>query len=160
MFNPPKRLERRETFGSPIMPYGAQDSVGRPHRVSGESESETHEVWVHAVRLGGRHRSDASRVFHTGRSQGLTVARRALARKKSAAPPDAERGWKEGETVREYEISNKFSRARPAGLSLAGSRYEGRRSRAHARLAFTGRTKQSPSGLQVQIRFTIREERE
>jgi len=115
MFNPPKRLERRETFGSPIMPYGAQDSVGRPHRVSGESESETHEVWVHAVRLGGRHRSDASRVFHTGRSQGLTVARRALARKKSVAPPDAGRGWTEGETVREYEISNKFSRARPAG---------------------------------------------
>jgi hypothetical protein len=114
-FDPPKRLERRETFGSPIMPYGAQDSVGRPHRVSGESESETHEVWVHAVRLGGRYRSDASCVFHTGRSQGLTVARRALARKKSVAPPDAGRGWTEGETVRGYEISKQFSRARPAG---------------------------------------------
>jgi len=104
MFDPPKRLERRETFGSPIMPYGAQDSVGRPHRVSGESESETHEVWVHAVRLGGRHRSDASRVFHAGSSQGLVVARRALARKKFAAPSDAGHGWAEGESVRVCRI--------------------------------------------------------
>jgi hypothetical protein len=66
-------LERRETFGPPVLPYGAQDSVGHPRRESGEREPGTHEVWVHVVRLGGRHRSDASRVFHTGRSQGLVV---------------------------------------------------------------------------------------
>jgi hypothetical protein len=34
-----------------------------------------HEVRVHAVRLGGRHRLDALRVFSTGRSQGLLVKR-------------------------------------------------------------------------------------
>jgi len=42
---------------------------------------------------------------------------------------------------------------------LAGSRYDERRSRADARLAFTGRTKQKSSGLQVQLRTTLREER-
>jgi hypothetical protein len=141
MFDPPKRFERRETFDSPILPYGTKDSVGLPHRASGESESETHEVWVHAVRLGGRHRLDASRIFHTGGSQGSTVIRRALARKKSVAPPDAGRGWAEGETVRVYEIANKFSRAWPAGSSLAGSRYDERRSRVLTRPAFTGRAK-------------------
>jgi len=54
----------------PVMSYGAQDSVGRPRRESGEREPGTHEVWVHAVRLGGRHRSYASRVFHSFWSQG------------------------------------------------------------------------------------------
>jgi hypothetical protein len=48
---------------------------------------------------------DASRVFSTGRSQDLLVKERALARKKSVAPPDAGRGWTEGETVRVYRIS-------------------------------------------------------
>jgi len=49
--------------------------VGRPRRESGESELGTHEVRVHVVRLGGRHRLDASRVFSTGRSQDLLVTR-------------------------------------------------------------------------------------
>jgi hypothetical protein len=62
-----------KTSGSLVMPYGAQDSVGRPRRESGESEPGTHEVRVHVVRLGGRHRLDASRVFHTGRSQDFLV---------------------------------------------------------------------------------------
>jgi len=74
--------------------------VGYPRCESGESELGTREVRVHVVRLGGRHRLDASRVFSTGRSQGLLVVKkRALARKKFAAPPDAGRGWAEGETV-------------------------------------------------------------
>jgi hypothetical protein len=42
--DPPKRSERRETFVPPVMPYGAQDSVGRPRRESGEREPGTHEV--------------------------------------------------------------------------------------------------------------------
>jgi hypothetical protein len=53
------------------MSYGAQDSVGHPRCESGESELGTHEVRVHVVRLGGRNRLDASRVFLAGRSQGL-----------------------------------------------------------------------------------------
>jgi len=47
-----------------------------PRCESGVSESGTHEVWVHAVRLGGRYRLDALRVFSTGRSQGLLVKKR------------------------------------------------------------------------------------
>jgi len=47
-----------------------------PRCESGESESGTHEVRVHAVRLGGRYRLDALRVFSTGRSQGLLVKKR------------------------------------------------------------------------------------
>lgn len=72
--DPPKRspgVVKRSI--PPVMPFGAQDSEGRPRRESGESEPGTHEVWVHAVRLGGRHRLNASRVFHAGSSQGLVV---------------------------------------------------------------------------------------
>jgi len=46
-----------------------------PRYESGVSESGTHEVRVHAVRLGGRYRLDALSVFSTGRSQGLLVIR-------------------------------------------------------------------------------------
>jgi hypothetical protein len=107
---------RRETSCPPVTPYGAQDSVGHPSRESGGASREHTSVRVHAARLGGRNRSDASRVFHTGRSQGLVVLRRALARKKSVAPPDAGRGRAEGEPVRVWRISNQLSFARPAGL--------------------------------------------
>jgi len=55
------------------MLHGALVSVGRPRHESGESELGTHEVRVHVVRMGGRHRLDASRVFFTGRSQDLLV---------------------------------------------------------------------------------------
>jgi hypothetical protein len=65
----------RETPGPPVLPHGAQDSVGRPRYESGESELGTREVRVHVVRLGGRHRLDASRVFSARRSQDLLVAR-------------------------------------------------------------------------------------
>jgi hypothetical protein len=68
-------LGGRETSSPPIVLHGAQDSVGRPRCESGESESGTHEVRVHAVRLGGRRRLDASRVFFTGRLQDLLVTR-------------------------------------------------------------------------------------
>jgi len=66
-------LDVVKTSGSLVMPYGAQDSVGRPRRESGESEPGTREVRVHVIRLGGRHRLDASRVFHTVRSQDRVV---------------------------------------------------------------------------------------
>jgi hypothetical protein len=55
------------------MLHGALDSVGRPRCESGESELGTHEVRVHVIRMGGRHRLDASRVFFAWRSQGLLV---------------------------------------------------------------------------------------
>jgi NAD-dependent SIR2 family protein deacetylase len=46
------------------------------------------------------------------------------------------------------------------GFRLAGSRHDERRSRANARPTFTGRAKQKSSDLQVQLRITIREERD
>jgi hypothetical protein len=91
--------------------------VGRPRRESGESEPGTREVRVHAVCLGGTRRLDASRAFSTGRSQGLLV-NRALARKKSVAPPDAGRGGTEGETVRARRFLSQDTLARPVGLGL------------------------------------------
>jgi len=74
-------LGRRETSGSPVLPRGAKDSTGCPRSESCESEPGTHEVRVHVVRLGGRVRSDASRVFSTGRSQDLLVVREGASRK-------------------------------------------------------------------------------
>jgi hypothetical protein len=79
--DPPKRsFGRRETSGPPVMSYGAQDSVGRPRRENGEREPGTYEVRVHVVRLGGRHRLDASRVFSAGRPQGLLAIREGASR--------------------------------------------------------------------------------
>jgi len=66
---------RRETSYPLIVPYGAQDSVGPPRWETSESESGTREVRVHVVRLGGRSRLGASRVFFTGRSQGRVVSK-------------------------------------------------------------------------------------
>jgi hypothetical protein len=73
-------LGRREASGPLVNRTEALDSVGRPRCESGVSEPGTHEVRVHAVRLGGRSRSDASRVFFTGRSQGLLVAQEGASR--------------------------------------------------------------------------------
>jgi hypothetical protein len=105
--DPPKRFGRRETSAPPVMPYGAQDSVGRPRRESGESEPETHEVqstrkYVWVADIGRTHRASFS---PAGRK--AWWCRRALAGKKSVAPPDAGRGWTEGETVRVLRTPNK-----------------------------------------------------
>jgi hypothetical protein len=123
--------------------------VGCPRRESGESEPGTCAVRVHAVRLGGRNRSDTSCAFSTGRSQGLLVNERALARRKSVAPFDAERGWVEGKTVRVHGIPQKSLPCTACRFRLAGSRYDERRSRAFARLALTGRATQGPLVCQV-----------
>jgi len=66
----------RETSGPSVIPHGALVSVGRPRGESRESEPGTREVRVHTVRMGGRYRLDASRVFSTGRPQGLLVTTR------------------------------------------------------------------------------------
>jgi hypothetical protein len=98
-------LRRREASGPPVIPHGALDSVGRPRSESCESEPGTREVRVHAVRLGGRHRLDASRVFSTGSSQGLLVKREGASQEEVRSTADAGRGWAEGETVRVRRIS-------------------------------------------------------
>jgi hypothetical protein len=68
-------FECRETLGPPIVSYGALVSVGRPRWVTSEVSRERAKVRVHVVRMGGRSRFDASRVFFTGRSQGRTVVK-------------------------------------------------------------------------------------
>jgi len=65
---------RRESPLPPVLPRRAKDSVGCPHGESRDSGPGTHEVRVHAVRLGGRSRLDASRVLSAGRSQGLVAS--------------------------------------------------------------------------------------
>jgi hypothetical protein len=107
----------RETSGPPEIPYGALFSVGCPRRESGESDPGTHEVRVHAVRLGGRRWLDASRVFFSGRSQDL-LENEGASQEEVRSSTDAGRGWAEGEPVRVREVANKFPRVRPAGLGL------------------------------------------
>jgi len=96
------------------------------------------EVRVHIVRLGGRHRSDASRVFSTGRPQGLLVIREGASQEEVRSPTDAGREWTDGETVRARFGSLKVPERASCGFTLAGSRDDGRRFRACARPAFTG----------------------
>jgi len=91
--------------------------VGVPPHESAVSDSGTHEVRVHAVRLGGRSRSDASRVFAAGRSQGL-LANEGASQEEVRSSTDAGREWAEGETVRVREATNQFPHVRPAGLGL------------------------------------------
>jgi len=64
---------RRESPLPPVLPHGAKDSVGCPRGESRDSGPGTHEVRVHAVRLGGRSRLDASSVLDAGRSKGLVA---------------------------------------------------------------------------------------
>jgi len=79
--------------------------VGRPRSESCESEPGTHEVtgtrssfgWQKSV---GR----IARLSHREVARPVG-ARRALAGKKSAAPPDAGRGWADGESVRVCRVS-------------------------------------------------------
>jgi len=71
--------------------------------------------------------------------------KRALARKKSVAPPDVGRGSTEGETVRVREDKpTVFFTSGPQVSKLEGSGHDRRRSRAFARPALTGGVKQSP----------------
>jgi hypothetical protein len=99
---------------------------------------------------GGRSRSDASRALPASRSQDRVVeSSRALARRKLEAPPDAGHEPREGETVRGIALTIKstcwFGLWASQRWELAGSRYDGRCSRAFARIALTGSAKRGPS---------------
>jgi hypothetical protein len=140
------------------MPGGALDSVGRPRSESCEREPGTREVRVHIVRLGGRHRSDASRVFSTGRPQGLLVIREGASQEEVRSPTDEGRGWAEGETVRARSGSYKFPSVRPAGLRLQVlETMEGVSGLVPASVLPPGRS--WVLWLAGQLRITIREER-
>jgi hypothetical protein len=59
-----------------------------------------------------------ARLLHREVARPVGEPERALAGRKSVAPPDAGRGWVEGETVRVCRISYKSSCARPVGFGL------------------------------------------
>jgi hypothetical protein len=86
--DPPKRSERRENARSSGQAARSPNSGRRPRGESRGRLPEAYEVRVHAVRSGGRSRSDASRVLPAGRSQVLAAKKygRALARRKLEAP--------------------------------------------------------------------------
>jgi len=66
-------LGRRETSSPPVSRTEPKTPWGVPAAKVARASREHTKVRVHVVRLGGRHRLDASRVFSTGRSQGLLV---------------------------------------------------------------------------------------
>ena len=119
-------LGRRENARSSGHTAQSPNSAGCPRSESCGSEPETREVRVHASRTGGRSRSDASRVLLAGRSQGLVVARRALAGRKLEAPPDAGHERRKGEPVR-GSIRFPIRIARAIGLWVSARRLSIRR---------------------------------
>jgi hypothetical protein len=70
---------------------------------------------------------------------------RALAGRKSAAPPDAERGWVKGKTVRLVRGHPQDSTHQGMQVSACTLEHDGRRSRASAWRSFNGSSTQSPS---------------
>jgi hypothetical protein len=108
----------RETPRPPEIPHGALSSVGCPRCASSMW------IWEHA-RYGCTQFDWVAEVGRTHRVSsslgGRKICRRmrVLARKKSVAPPDAGRGWAEGETVRVCEVGQTdLLHVRPAGLGL------------------------------------------
>jgi hypothetical protein len=73
--------------------------VRNPRCESGARSREHDEVRVHAVRLGGRNRLDASRVFSAVASQDA-VTKEGASQEEARSPADVGREWVEGETVR------------------------------------------------------------
>jgi len=59
-----------------------------------------------------------ARLLHQEAARPVGEHERALAGRKFVAPPDAGRGWVEGETVRVCTVPNKFPYSRPAGFGL------------------------------------------
>jgi hypothetical protein len=93
---------------------------------------------VHAVRIGGRRRLDASRVFRAGRSQGL-VEREGASREEAQSTVSLTRGMS-GQKANRYANTRFLSGFvnSTCGFRLAGSQYDGRRSRIYRHHAFTG----------------------
>jgi hypothetical protein len=83
--DPPKRFGRRENVRSPSTTVSSQRLGGVSTRRKSREELGTREVRVHASRSGGRSRSDGSRVFDAGRSQGL-VESEGASRKEARKP--------------------------------------------------------------------------
>jgi len=64
-----------KTSGPPVKLHGSRETVRNPRCESGARSREHDEVRVHAVRLGGRNRFDASCVFSAVVSQDTVTDR-------------------------------------------------------------------------------------
>jgi len=141
--DPLKRFGRRETSDPPVMPCGALDSVGRPRGENrGASRKRARCGYTQIVRVadvGWTHRASSA---PGGRK--ASWSERALARRKPVAPYDAGHGWREGESVRVRMVAFQVPMNAACGFRLAGSRYDGRRSRVTGRQAFTGKAIRDP----------------
>jgi hypothetical protein len=130
----------RETSGPPELLHGALFSV----RVQLLERSAR--IWEH-TRCGCTQFDWVAEVGRTHRVSfslgGRKICRRkgALAGKKSVAPPDAGRGWTDGERVRVRLVPKQVLLLTAHEFRLGGSRHDERRSRALARLALTGESK-------------------
>jgi len=144
--DPPKRLGCRETLGSLVKPRGAQTPRGAhavkaaertPGSARGAGARSFVEGWQKSI---GRIRCLARREVKSLVAE--AKASRALAGRKLEAPSDAGHEWREGESVRGtsaiYQTSAHVS---ASGFRLACSGDDGRRLRAFARFALTGRSK-------------------
>jgi hypothetical protein len=116
--------ECRETLGTPVMPHGAQDSVGRPRDESrGASRERTRYGCTQIVQVAEVGRTHRASCPPEGR-KALWRAR-ALAGRKLEALPDAGHEWVEGETVREIALTIKSTRW--FGLWVSARRFSIRR---------------------------------
>jgi hypothetical protein len=87
------------------------------------------------------------------RSIARSVGRaRALARRKSVAPPDAERGWVKGERVRLVRGNRQDSTHQGMQVSACTLEHDGRRSWAFARRSLTGPVDAGSFGSRVNVR--------
>jgi hypothetical protein len=138
--------ECRETLGPPVKPHGAKDSVGCPRGDSrGVKRDRARYGYTHH-HSGGRSRSDASRALSASRSQAL-VEEKQGASQKEARKHRLTRGTGRETAKRCAEKRSRLKvRAGSAcGFRLAGSRYDGRCSRAFARPTLTGSSTRGPS---------------
>jgi hypothetical protein len=96
------------------------------------------------VHSGGRSRSDASRALPTSRSQALVADKQGASRREARSTADAGHGPRKGERVLGTAQTINVGDGPACEFRLAGSRYDGRCSRALARIALTGGVKRGP----------------
>jgi len=132
----------------PQSSHGAQDSGRHPRGESrGVSWEHTRYGYTQIVQVadvGRTHRASCSPPTNAGRK--ACWRGRALVGRKLETPPDAGYERSGGETVRGRALTSKtVGVGSVCGFRLAKSRYDGRRSRALARLALTGAATRGPS---------------
>jgi hypothetical protein len=140
----------RETSGTPEKLHGALVPVERPRCES------SLRIWEHTrcgctqfdwvADVGWTHRASSS-----PKDRKVDWGTRTLARKKSVARLTRGADGQKANRCACVKLSKKIGSHTTCKFRLAGSQYDRRRSRAYARLAFTGRAKQQSSDSQVKF---------